>query len=234
MNNKNKTFSTIVVILVIVLVIVFSESLFRSILSNSAKKSLYIASTSPAEHEVKVGLYHPISINFTQAITPAQQGLLQVKINPAVKTAEAWSSDTKTLVLTPIASMHSGQVYTVNVTSQGITYSWSFATAEVKDVSHEDKLREQAQGDRENAAYIAAIYKTFPQFDKYPLKAQNYFVFYDVDHKRIVGKIYPQRNISTSVAAQVSVMKKEIEARVKQTGVDTKQFPIVWLIIPEH
>jgi hypothetical protein len=231
--NKNKIFTIVLVVIIGLVALFFSDRLLKPLSQQSAKGALHIASVSPVENGKNVGLSQPIIIVFEQPLSSADQNDLQVTISPEVFVERKWLSDNRTIVFTPLGVLHSNQQYTVTVTSGGIMYSWKFQTPNAENVSREDKLKAQEEGDKGDAAFQDAIYKTFPWYDSFPLQQKNYFVYYDVENKKLIGKLYPQKKASVSVDSQVSQMKTEIEARVKKIGVDTSKFPIEWNIMPE-
>lgn len=231
--NRNKLFTIVLIVIVVLVALFFSDSLLKPLAMKTAKNALHISSVSPADNETNVGLYHPISVVFDQPVPTEQQNDFHISLSPQVAVDQQWSADNKSVTLTPTATMHSNQKYMVNVKSQGITYSWAFQTPKAEDVSLPDQLKSQEEGDKYDAEFNKAIYTTFPWFDQFPLQEKNYFVYYDVEHKKLVGKLYPQKNASSSVDAQVNKMKSEIEARVRKIGVDSNQFNIEWQVNPE-
>jgi hypothetical protein len=230
---KNKLFAIVLVIIVVLVVLYFSDSLLKPLAMKTAKNALHITAVSPSENELNVGLYHPVAVMFDQPVPKEQQSNFQLTLTPHVAVDQKWSADNKSVMLTPTSTMHSDQKYTVSVKSQSITYSWAFQTPKAKDVSLGDQLKSQEEGDKYDAEFNKAIYTTFPWFDQFPLQEKNYFVYYDVENKKLVGKLYPQKKASSSVDAQVNKMKSEIEARVKKIGVDSNQFNIEWQVNPE-
>lgn len=90
----------------------------------------------------------------------------------------------------------------------------------------------QAQADQDFAAKIKANNDLYPWLNKLPFQTKNYYVYFDVDQKQFITKLYPQSSSTTSVDQQVADLKTEIITRLQSTIPNYTQYNIQWEVKP--
>ncbi len=103
-----------------------------------------VVSTDPTNSATAVPLSALIAVTFSRAVTG---GSLVVAISPGTAVETAWSSDSRTVFLTPAAPLAAGTVYTVTVQSVGsgtleTPFTFSFTTAATSPANPELNLVE--------------------------------------------------------------------------------------------
>lgn len=91
----------------------------------------------------------------------------------------------------------------------------------------------QAQADQDFAAKTKAINDLYPWLNKLPLQTKNYYVYFDVDQKQFIARLYPKTASTVPIDQQVSDLKTEITTRLQSIIPDYTKYPIKWDIKPE-
>lgn len=97
----------------------------------------------------------------------------------------------------------------------------------------EEDARIQSESDKDYADWEKNISDKYPWFDKLPLQETNYFVYFDVDKKSFIGKLYPKDSQAESVDEKITVMKNEIQTRLEALGIDTALYNFEWIVKSE-
>ncbi|MCL4418988.1 hypothetical protein M1146_02675 [Patescibacteria group bacterium] len=87
-------------------------------------------------------------------------------------------------------------------------------------------VQKQGEADKNFANELKKTQTTYPWYNKLPLMDSNYFVYFDLNKKQLIAKIYSLSNNLS--AGQVSNIKKQIESNLLGLGVPVSQFPILW------
>ncbi|QQG40738.1 MAG: hypothetical protein HYV37_00185 [Candidatus Levyibacteriota bacterium] len=95
------------------------------------------------------------------------------------------------------------------------------------------QLKLQTEGDKKFSDWQKDINKNYPWYNNFPLQEDNYFVYFDLDEKKFVGKIYPKKDTATSINQQVDAYKKVILFQLKKLGIDTTIYQFNWVVTPE-
>lgn len=92
----------------------------------------------------------------------------------------------------------------------------------------------QTQADKNYGAWQKGVDTSYPWYNNLPLQTPNYFVYFDLDTKKFVARLYPSQSSPTSVDTQVAGMKSEITAKLQGLGIDTSKFELDWQVTPEQ
>lgn len=95
-------------------------------------------------------------------------------------------------------------------------------------LSTQDQINLQAQADQDFAKRSKQIKEAYPWLDKLPIQSQKYYVYFDVNEKQFIAKLYPSSSSSTSVDQQVENMQNEIKAKLQELIPDYTKYNIRW------
>lgn len=95
-------------------------------------------------------------------------------------------------------------------------------------LSTEEQIKLQEQADRDFAEQSKKINETYLWLNKLPLQSQRYYVYFDVEEKQFIAKLYPSSVSSNSVDQQIEDMKTEIKANLKELTPDYEKYTIRW------
>lgn len=84
----------------------------------------------------------------------------------------------------------------------------------------------QEQSDKVFSNEMKKIQTIYPWYNKLPIINPNYFVYFDVEKKQLIAKIYSKSNNLS--ADQVSNIKNEITTKLLGLEIPVDQFPIAW------
>lgn len=102
-----------------------------------------------------------------------------------------------------------------------------------EQLSEEEKMHNQALSDKYYSEIQDTILKTYPWYNYFPIKGQNYFVYFDLDQKGFFALLYPQKSSSVTIDNQVNNLKEIITDRLRNIDTKTLTLPIEWEIKPE-
>lgn len=102
-----------------------------------------------------------------------------------------------------------------------------------EQLPQDEKMRLQTVSDNNNSTAQDAVLKLYPWYNNFPIKAQNYFVYFDLNQKHFIALLYPQKSSSTSIEDQVASFKKEITDRLRVIDEKTLELQIDWEVKPE-
>lgn len=85
----------------------------------------------------------------------------------------------------------------------------------------EQAMEFQAQADKNFADDVARRQQTYPWLDKLPIQSDDYFVYFDVEQQKFVGKIYAGGGENT-------VIKKQITLELNDLGINAEQYGFIW------
>lgn len=102
-----------------------------------------------------------------------------------------------------------------------------------EQLPRDEKMRLQTISDDNYAKTQDAILKLYPWYNTLPIKAQNYFVYFETDKKQFTALLYPQKSSATSIEVQVEEFKKGITGQLKNIDPKTLDLPINWEVKPE-
>lgn len=191
-----------------------------------------IMSVSPKNNSIDIGIFPEISSTFSKALTANEQGNITITTTPQVQGKKSWSTDEKTLIFTPTTPLQQSTDYTIHISGMGITSTWSFTTVATQNVSAQDQQKAQSQADKNFGDQWKKVDTLYPWYDSLPLQTDSYFVYFDLDTRSFVGKLYPSSNSSVSEDNQVIQMKQEIIKKLEELGIDTTKYKFTWTITP--
>lgn len=198
-----------------------------------AIRNLTIVSVSPINEARGIGLYPKITITFAETVTDAEYQFLILSSSPNIIGEKELSKDRKTFVFNPTKPLKTNQKYLLSLNHNNQQYSWSFSTVSMENVPLEDQIKTQAEADKNYGEWEKNVLKNYPWYNQLPLQADNYFVYFDLDKKIFIGKLYPKKSSNLSIETQVNTFKNEIITQLKTLGVDIAKFSFQWLTNPE-
>src|SRR5690349_3947374 len=81
-------------------------------------------------------------------------------------------------------------------------------------ITIQQAIQDQQKADTNYSNWRKEIDKNYPWMGSLPLQTDNYFVYFDQENKKIIGKIY--------TPDQTEQIKSEVTAKLTQLGVDLK------------
>lgn len=109
----------------------------------------------------------------------------------------------------------------------------SISTASPSGIPLTDQIKIQSEADRDFAEKTKQINILYPWLDKLPIQTPNYYVYFDVNQKQFIAKLYPSSTSTTPIDQQVNSFKSEITTKLQSLIPDYTQYNIKWDIIPE-
>jgi len=101
-------------------------------------------------------------------------------------------------------------------------------------LTQEQIMQDQLKADQNYAEWQKNVIDTYPWYNSLPLQTSSYFVYFDLDKKSFIGKLYPNTNDATPVADQENALKQQIISQLTSLDIPTKQYPILWESHPEN
>lgn len=199
----------------------------------SISTKLDIISISPSNNAINIGIYPSIIVRFSRIPTPVEKSLIKISGFPSIDGEQKWLPDQKSLLLTPSKPLRTNQKYLLKVNSPLETYRWEFTTISVENVPLEDQIKNQTEADRNFAEWQKNIYKNYPWYDSFPIRTTNYFVYFDIEKKGFIAKLYPKTDSPISINEQTVGLKNEILEKLKNLNIDTTKYTIHWDIVPK-
>ncbi len=224
------------IILAILSVFIINLFILLFIFLSSEKKDsqrinnnpLSVTFVTPQNQSRAMSIYEPISITFSRPVSSPEQMHIQLTTHPNILGNYSWSEDNTTLTFLPTSPLWTQNTYTINVNyAQNQLYSWSFSTIDdPQDVPIEDQIKNQAEADKDFGEWVDSIYTNYPWYDKLPLMTDNYFVYFDLDQKKFISKIYTQGQ--STPQEEIQKYQGEIISRLESLGIKTAEFQIEW------
>lgn len=91
----------------------------------------------------------------------------------------------------------------------------------VPSQSFQQQMQFQTQADYNFGQWQQDIYTKYPWYNKLPLASDNYFVYFDVNEKKFIGKIYASPD-------QTQFFMNQVNFELTSLGINLNQFPIQW------
>lgn len=188
---------------------------------------LQVSNVSPSNNAQNVGIYANIVITLSRSLDSNEQKNISVQTSPSANFKQQWSG--RTLTLTPQGVLKTNTTYTNIVTYSGQPLSqWSFTVVSPNNISKEDMAKEQSQSDKNFGNWQQNIITNYPWYNKLPISTNSYFVYFDLNKKQIVARIYLDPNSSLSADDQIKQYQPTIESELQNIGVDLNKFPVQW------
>jgi hypothetical protein len=197
------------------------------------KSALMITATTPINQSINNSLFTVISVTFNHPINTVDQKQIQLSLSPYNKGIVSWSNANKTINYTPIDSLWSNTEYQINLNYFKNSLSWKFTTVLPENTTQQDQMKEQQQADNNYKAWEKQTYTTYPWLDNLPLQKDTYFVYFSLDKKAFIAKIYPKSSSSLSQDQQISTIETEIQENLTNIGIDINLYKFNWEINPE-
>lgn len=103
-----------------------------------------------------------------------------------------------------------------------------------KKLSPSEQAKIQTKADENFSKQWADVYKNYPWYKQLPISGNGYFVFFDINKKAIVAKLYPKKNTTISLESQNENLKHEVETALTRIGVNLTNFAPQWIVTPEY
>lgn len=229
---QHKIFFIFSAILILIIIVVVSLVLLPNTQpENSPALSSdlpQIIATSPLNNAFNIQIFPTISATFERSLTPEQKARVIMVLNPTVESTQTWSSTNTTLTLTPTSALEPDQKYTAIIQYLDQTYSWSFTTVAVDNVSTENQIKAQAEADYEFGQWDEQNKRNYPWYTLLPIQSPTYFVYFNLDTKSFVAKLYP----TSSSEEEINQLKTQVQTRLTNLYIPWNDFPIEWKITP--
>lgn len=97
----------------------------------------------------------------------------------------------------------------------------------------EEQIKTQSAADQDFAQKAKQVQQSYPWYNQLPFQNTDYFVYFNLDSKEFIARLYPKQSASQSIDEQVNNFKAEITSRLTVIGVDVNQYTINWEVNPE-
>ncbi len=192
-----------------------------------------VLSVSPANKSTDVNLYPEITIVLANPVPDFTSSTINIKSSPVISGEQKFSPDYKTLILSANKALDVNKEYFLSVEVNGVEiYSWSFTTSSLGNISLPDQERAQTEADLNFAKNAEDIIRDYPWREKLPLQTEDYFVYFDIEKKVFIGKIYLRSEPADSAENKIGLLKKQILASLEVLGVDLSRYRFIWKTIP--
>lgn len=179
---------------------------------------------NPIANSTIVSLFQPFVITFPRSLSKAEQSVTEIMITPNASLTKAWSSDGRTLQLTPTQPLRNNTRYSVKITSPALSYTWQFSTPTIESTTLEDQIRIQNSGDREYGERIEAMQDAYPWLNSLPLQDEQYFVYFDTKTETFTGKLYASPNTQ----ARRDTLKQNIASQLQALNIPYTEYEFIW------
>lgn len=188
---------------------------------------LSVIATSPYASQTDASMVQPITVTFSRPLLNREKAGVRATLTPTVgKFEKTWSEDQKTLFLIPDTALKEQSDYSLLLKGAFPEYSFSFKTTAFADLSPQDVLLLQSYADKEVADKNKAIDSAYPWIDKLPLQTETYFVYFDVDKKTFIAKIYTDQTHSEES------LREDVIVSLESNGIPHGSYPIEWTVTP--
>ena len=205
----------------------------QNISQQTSQKLLPVIDTTPSNNATNISIYPTVSATFKNPLTQTEQKSITLNISSSIPGNISWSNDERTIIFTPTQPFTTNQNYTVIISSNNGSYSWSFTTASPDTISTADQQKEQSQADLNYASKEAQFQQNYPWYNDLPLQTETYYVYFDTNSKSFIGILYPSNSSSASVDNQVAGMKSDIQTQLTNLGIPYNNYPLNWEVTPE-
>lgn len=188
------------------------------------KADLKIVTEMPKKQTNDASPLSAISITFSRKLDSQEQKQTKIFSVPSSSGPQTWSPDGKTLLFKPDAPLIADQVYTITVVYPSKQYSWSFQTLSSEKLSIEDQMELQTQADKEFAEEEKKIFETFPWYSQLPILTDRYFLYFDIETKTFIGKLYLRGNQGLA-----ETYKQEALKTLQSLKIDIAPYEIKWI-----
>lgn len=187
---------------------------------------------TPQDGATNVSLRPAIAVVFSRELTEREKKAVTVRLEPTAELAASFGESKTRLEVIPLDRLLPNTTYKLRVLLLSEMSSTGFTTTTSTELSEQDVMREQLADDLYTAKWWEEIYRKYPWYDKLPISAPQYFIYFDTDREKVIGSIYPKTSSPTPVDAQVETYKQEIINRLKREHIPTDT--IIWEIAPEQ
>lgn len=94
-------------------------------------------------------------------------------------------------------------------------------------------LEKQTISDENFSSWVSSVKNSYPWYRNLPLQTEQYFLYFDLQKKGFIGKLYPKKNNVTSIDQQVANFKTIINNQLKNLGIDINLYQFEWIVEPE-
>lgn len=189
-----------------------------------------ITSVIPGSNAKDVAIFPAITVVFSRPLTTQEEAAISLSSSPTITGTQAWSSDQTTLLLTPTTPLQTNLAYKLTLLYFQKEYSWTFTTVPLSQVSTEDQIAAQAKADKSFGEWDKNNAQNYPWYNQLPIQASTYFVYFDLDNKKFIAKLYPTS--STPTDTEITALKNEVQTKLISLGVPLNDYFINWSIIP--
>lgn len=188
---------------------------------------LSVVTTSPYASQTDSSIVQPITITFSRPLLNREKASVRATLTPSVgKFEQTWSEDQKTLFLIPSIALQQQSRYSLVLKGAFPEYSFNFTTTSFANLTPQDILLLQSYSDKEVADKTKAIDDAYPWIDKLPLQTEAYFVYFDVEKKSFIAKLYTDQTNSEES------LREDVIVALESNGVPHGSYPIEWTITP--
>ncbi|GEM_PF-3286924 len=192
-----------------------------------------VLSVSPANKSTGVNLYPEITVVLANPVSSFTSSAINIKSSPVISGEQKFSPDYKTLILSTNKALDVNKEYFLSVgVNNTEIYSWSFTTSSLGNIPLPDQERAQAEADLNFAKNAEDITRDYPWRENLPLQTEDYFVYFDIEKKVFIGKIYLNGEQADSAENKIGLLKKQILAGLEALGIDLSSYRFIWKTIP--
>lgn len=96
-----------------------------------------------------------------------------------------------------------------------------------------DPLKEQTISDENFSSWVSSVRKTYPWYKNLPLQSSEYFVYFDLEKKVFIAKLYPSKSSTVSIDEQIKIIKEHVLVSLATMGINVNLYQLEWIVNPE-
>lgn len=192
--------------------------------SPASLSNLSIISITPRDNSTSPNYYQQVQVTFSRSVTGMEKSQIQIQISPPIHASQIWDNSNTLLTATPTTALSPSQKYTITVTYGNSDINTSFTT-----LSTDQATQLQGQADKNFNQQLQNTAQQYPWFSQLPLQTDNYFVYFDLNKKQFIARIY---NGPSLTQTQLTATKNEIQSKLSSLGVNLNNFTVDWQLVP--
>lgn len=197
--------------------------------TNTTIPHALVGGSFPLNNMTEIGTNTTISYTFPASLSAQEKNNVSLQVSPATIGSLSWDNDT--IVFTPGSPLATNQKYTVTLINGQNQNSWSFTTSPVA-IDPNDAAAEQQAGDVTFGKITQQNLSNYPWLGSLPIQSSQYFVYFNVQQRKFLATIYPNKKSTMSLQDQTASIKAAISQQLSGMGIPTTVYPFVWTITP--
>lgn len=173
-----------------------------------------------------------IRVVFSRRVSSEEKAHISLLSSPSIHGNYVWGNDDKSLFFQLYLELEPSTKYQLFLSLYNRKYSWSFSTVSELPLSTAEQIKIQGKADLLYSQQLEDFNQKYPWYNEIPSSNDKYFIIFDGSINTFYIELYPKKSAATSIDKQVGELKKLSLGILKNLGVNTNSYKIVWKIIP--